>query len=312
MPQYWREKTLLIKTETVYGTDPVPTGAANAILATDITVNPMEGQDVDRNLDMPWMGNSASIVAGKYAKIAFKIELKGSGAAGTPPAFGPLLRACAMAEVIVAATSVTYNRVSTAHSSVTIYFNVDGTLFKMRGARGNVVQRVTAQGIVYLEFEFTGLYDGPAAQAKPTPTLGTQLSAFPQVASSANTPIFTIGGTAHALRSFSLNLGNQVEPRLLINQEEIIIARIAEQAECTINAVPLATLNPFSLADSNTPQAMVLQHGVGAGKICTLNIPRALFQRPGSPTQQQGIVEWPLRMVPLPDTGNDQFTLAFT
>ena len=88
MPLYWDEKTLLLKTETSYGVDATPTGAANAILATDVRLSPMEGQDVDRALEMPWMGASGTIPTGLHAKLSFKVELKGSGTAGSAPAFG--------------------------------------------------------------------------------------------------------------------------------------------------------------------------------------------------------------------------------
>jgi len=33
---------------------------------------------------------------------------------------------------------------------------------------------------------------------------------------------------------------------------------------------------------------------------------------PGAPTEAQGITEWPLNLTPLPDTGNDQWTLTLT
>jgi hypothetical protein len=44
--------------------------------------------------------------------VEFDVDLVGSGTAGTAPAWGPLIQACAFAEVIVASTSVTYNPVS--------------------------------------------------------------------------------------------------------------------------------------------------------------------------------------------------------
>ncbi len=312
MPLYWREKTLLFKEETTYGTDATPTGGANAILTTEVALTPMEGEDTSRGLELPWHGAQGTVATSLRAKLAFKVELKGSGTAGTPPVLGVLLKSCACAEVIVAATSVTYNRVTSPMKSATIYLNIDGTLFKLLGARGNVRLEVNAQGIVYLAFDFTGLFVQPAAQAKPAVTLGTQLSTFPQVAAPANTPVFTIGGATHKLRALSLDFGNTVEPRHLVNDASVEISAISEVLETTIEAVPLATLNPFALAGSGATSAIVLTHGTGAGNICTLNIPRAQCRRPGAPTQQQGIVEWPLSWVPLPNTGNDQFTLAFT
>lgn len=309
---YWNEKTLMLKAETTYGVDATPTGAANAILARDVRLSPMEGQDVDRMLELPYMGATGTVPTALHAKLSFKVEVKGSGTAGTAPAFGPILRACGCAEVIVAATSVTYSRVSKNHSSATIYINIGGTLYKLLGARGTCTLRVNAQAIAYLEFDLTGLWTLPIAQAVPAVTLGTQLSSFPQVATSANTPTFTLGGTALVLRSFALNFGNTVSPRFLIGSEGVIIEKIEETMEFTVEAEPLATLNPYQLALNGTLSVLSLVHGTGAGKICTLSVPRTQLQRPSGIEQQQGIVEWPLRGVPLPNTGNDQFTLAFT
>lgn len=309
---FWRLQALLAKIETVYGTDSVPTGAANAILASDVKIMPMEGQDVTRDFERPYLGAKPTIPAGLYAKLSFKVEVKGSGVAGTPPAIAVLLRACAMAETIVAVTSVTYNPVSTAHESATIYFNSDGTNYVLKGARGTFVYRMTAQGVVMLEFEFTGLFTQPAAVAMPTPTYGTQLTQLPQVATSANTPTFTVGGVSLPLRSFVLDAGNEVTPRLLVRSESIIIPSRSEKIDAVVEGVALATYNPFSLAAAMTSQAISLIHGTGAGKICTLAVAAAQVQRPTGLDEQDGVVEWPLKFIPLPTTGNDQFTIAFT
>lgn len=127
MPLYWREKTILFKEETTYGVDAVPTGAANAILATDVQLSPMEGQGTSRNLELPWMGAQGTVPTNVHQKLSFRVELKGSGTAGTPPVLGVLLKSCAFAEVTVASVSVTYNRVTSAMKSATIYLNIDGT-----------------------------------------------------------------------------------------------------------------------------------------------------------------------------------------
>ena len=91
-----------------------------------------------------------------------------------------------------------------------------------------------------------------------------------------------------------------------------MISDINESIDMRVEAVPLATLNPFLLAQNATTQALQLVHGVGAGRICTLSVPTAQFQRPTGYQQQDGIVEWPLKMVPLPTAGNDQLTMTFT
>ena len=313
MAMFWRRKALLCKIETTYSTDPVPTGAANAILASNVRIQPMEGQDVSRELDLPNMGAQPTIPVGLHAKLSFSVEVKGSGGqiAGTPPAFGPCLRACGMAEVIAVGATVTYNPVSTGIESATFYLNIDGVLFTLLGARGTGTYRMTAQGLVVLEFEFTGLFVQPADQAMPTVALTTQLNHAPQVATTANTPTLTLGAFAPVTRSFSLAFGNAVEPRFLVRSEAVLITDHAEQIELAIEVAPLATFNPFQLAAAQTPVVLSLVHGVGAGRITTLAVPAAQMQRP-SGFEQQGIVEQTLRLVPMPQAGNDQFTLAFS
>lgn len=122
MPIKWKSKILLAKIETVYGTDAAPTGPANGILATNITLQPMEGQDVSRELELPWLAAQATIPAGLHARMTFRVELVPSGTAGTAPAWGPLVRMCAVAQTINAATSVVYNPITDSHEAGTIHF----------------------------------------------------------------------------------------------------------------------------------------------------------------------------------------------
>lgn len=313
---FWRLQALLAKIETTYGVDSTPTGAANAILASNVKISPMEGNDVKREFERPALGGKPSIPAGLFQKITFQIEAKGSGTPGTAPAIAVLLRACGMAETIVAGTSVTYNPVSTNHESCTIYFNSDGVNYVLRGARGTFKYMLTAQGVPMLEFEMTGLFSQPAAVAMPVPNYGTQLTQLPQIASSANTPTFTMGGVSLPLRTFTFSAGNEVRPRLLVRSESIIIPDRSETIDATVEApataAGLATWNPYALAAAMTTQALVLAHGVGAGRICTLSVPAAQVLRPSGLEEQDGVVEWPLKFQPLPTSGNDQFTLAFT
>jgi hypothetical protein len=311
-PQKWKSKILLAKVETTYGTDPTPTAALNAILATEVRLSPMEGQDVSRDLETPYLGAQPSIPAELHRRLAFRVELTPSGAPGTAPAWGVLMRGCAMAEVITATTSVAYNPVSDAHESLTFYLWIGSTQYKLVGARGNCTLRVTAQGIVYLEFEFTGLWVAAAEVVRPTPALTAQLANKPKVASTANTPVFTYNAVPLVMRSFMLNFGNAVETRFLIGSESVLITDKAETIETRVEAVPLTTLDPYALAVAQTAEELVLTHGTVAGFIASLTVPAAQMQRTQSLENQQNIVEWPLRMVPLPVSGNDQFVLTLT
>ena len=310
MPLKWRNKILLFQIEAAYGTDPVPTGANDAFLATDVQLNPMEGNDVSRELETPYLGAQPTIPTELHRKLSFKVELVGSGVVGTAPGWGPILRACGVAETIIPDTSVTYNPISDDHESGTFYIWIDSTLFQLTGSRGNAKMSFNAQGIPYLEFAFTGLY----STAAETPRVDPDLSAFqdPLVATNQNTPTFTMDGDDFVMRSCMLDLGNQIEPRFLINSEGILITDRADVLQTTVEAVPLTEFDPFALAEGQTTVPIILSHGTVAGLIATLNIPTAQIQRPQGLESTQNIVEWPLRMVPQPTVGDDQWTLVLT
>ena len=88
-----RNTVILLKLEGpgLYGTDPVPTGAANAMLVSNLSVTPMNSQNVDRDLIRPYLGGSEQLMGTRYVEMGFDIELVGSGAVATAPAWGPAL-----------------------------------------------------------------------------------------------------------------------------------------------------------------------------------------------------------------------------
>lgn len=310
MTIYRRSLILLSKLETAYGTDAAPTGTANAIRAKNVKISPMEGQDISRDLDLPAMGNQGTIPADLHMKLEFDIELAPSGAAGTAPAFAHLLRACGLAQTIAAGVSVTYNPVTEGHESVTHYFQLGGTLWKMAGTKGNVKFTLNAQAIPMLSFTFLGLFELPTEAARPTPVYSAWRK--PIIVSNTNTPVHSVDGVDLTMKEFSLDLGNELEPRFLIGSHSILISDRAETIEAKVDAVPVTTFNPFALAIAQEEVPLVLTHGVTAGSITTISAPRAQLQRTAGLEDSQGIVEWPLRLAPQMNAGNDQFTITFT
>ncbi|MEX0841716.1 MAG: hypothetical protein WD039_05465, partial [Xanthobacteraceae bacterium] len=303
-------KVILAKIEAVYATDPVPTGAANALLMTDVTIAPMEGDSVSRNLARPYMGAQEEFAVGLHMVLSGSTELVGSGSAGVAPAWGPLARACGLAEVIAADTSVAYNPVSESHESISLYFWIGATRHVLKGCRGTAVLTITAQGIPVIRWTFTGLYAEPSEVAQAAPTLTSWQR--PVVATKTNTPTFTVGGVAMVLRNFELDLACSVERRLLIGKEEILIVDRAESIAAQVEAVPLTTFNPFAKASDMSNLAVSIVHGTVAGHISNIAAPTCQMQRPTGYENQQNILEWPLRLTPKPSAGNDQFTLTLT
>lgn len=307
----FKRKLVLAKIQPTAGTDSAPVPATDAMLVRDLEIMTFEGEDLSRGLDYPFMGASPTIPTKAHRKVKFKVELQASGTAGTAPAWGVLMRGCACAQTVNAGTSVVYNPISSAHEMLTLHFNLDGLRFTMIDARGNAKIMLDAQGIPYIEFEFTGLYVAPTDTAFVLPTLTTFQA--PDVATTVNTPTFTLGAYSPVLRSFSLDLGNKVEPRFLIRSESIIISDREEACEFQIEAKLLATFNPWALAAARTPVALTMQHGSVAGRRCTLAAPNLQIQRPTGFKSEQGLAETVVRAVPLPGAGgNDQWTLTLT
>lgn len=306
---FWRSKTLLAKIETAYGTDAVPTGAANAILATNVTFAPMEGEDVKRNLERPFFGAKPSLPAGLYSTLTFDVELVGSGTLGAAPAFGPLLRMCSVAQTVSAGVKVEYNPITDNPESGSIYFAIDTTRHVMLGCRGTCVLKLSAQGIPVITFTMMGLFTVPTEQVKVNP----DYSAFqaPLIASTANTPTFTIGGVAMILRDLTLDMANDVQRRLLIGQEKVHVVDKDETLSCTVEAVPVTTYNPYTTAMNSVPKVVQLIHGTAALKRWQLDVPIGLQGRLSGYQEQQGIAEWPLTFSPQPNAGNDQWKLSF-
>lgn len=311
MAQFWNSKVMLAKIEATYGTDPVPTGALNAMLATNVRLSPMEGQDKSRDLELPYMGGQETIPSELHRKLTFDVELTPSGTPGVAPPWGVFMRGCGCAETIVASTSVTYNPISSGFDSICLYQWVDGTLFKFHGTRGTGTIKATAQDIPKASFEFTGLYSPATAMVQVTPDLAAQLARKPTLANSA-VSAFKIDGSDFVTRSFALNMGNTVSTRFLIGSESVIIEGRDETVEATVEAVALGDFDPWALAVSQTPVELELRHGNTAGLISTLSVQAAQVQRTQSLENSQNRVEWPLRLKPLPVSGNDQWTLTLT
>lgn len=310
MAIFWRLMVLLAKIETSYATDPTLTGAANAILAKNVSIRPMEGSDVSRDLVQPNFGNQPSIPAGLHVVVEFDTELAGSGTAGTAPAWGPLLRGCGYAEVVSAGVSTVYSPITQSIESLYMKFWMGATLHVLKGARGTAKITADAQGIPMVHWTFTGLWVAPSETAAASPTL----TAFkkPAIVNKTNTPTFTVNSVPLVMRNFSLDLGNQVEPRLLVNSESVLITDHREQIDFTCEAVPVSTLDVYGLANAQTTVAVNLVHGVTAGNIITIAAPTAEFKRPTGYQQNQGIAEWPLSMLALPNAGNDQVSITLT
>jgi hypothetical protein len=306
----FRKLAVLAKLEVAYGTDPVPTGAANAMVVSDVEITPLDGDEVERNNVQPYFGNPGAIQATQFARIRFNVELAGSGAVGTAPKYDPLLRACAVGMTIAAGVSVTYAPISEDLESVSIYANVDGVNQVMPGVRGECKPMLDAKGKPVLQFEFMGLWGAPTDTALPAAVYAGWVK--PVAVNKANT-IATLHGIAVAMSHFDLAFGNQVVKRDLTATDTVEIVDRKSAGNIVFENTSVATKNWVSVARAKTLGNLSIVHGVTAGNIVTFNSVGTTELGKPSYQNQDGIqmVNMPLRFQPT-SAGNDEWSMVLT
>lgn len=304
-----RRRVILAKIETTYGTDPVPTGAANAIQIRNLNITPQDADLVDRNLVRPYIGRTEQLPAAFRAQVEFEVEMSGAGAAGTAPAYGPLLRACALSETIVASTSVTYAPISSAFESVTIYMNVDGVQHKLTGARGTVSVQMKVKDIPVFKFTFLGLYNAVTDVALPAPTY----TAFqtPLTVTNLNTTPFTLHGYSAVLSDLQIDLSNQLVHRTLVGgTESVLITDREPQGNITVEATTVAAKDWWNLAKTVALGGLDITHGTTAGNKVQVVSTRVQLTKP-TYQDMDGVAMLQMGTNFVPSTaGNDELSIV--
>jgi hypothetical protein len=311
-----RNAIILAKIETTVGADAVPTGAANAILVSNQSIE-YTFNNVDRALVRGYFGASEQLAGTRYVSISYDVELSGSGTAGNAPAYGPLLRGCGLAEVVTAGQRVEYNPISTGLEALTHYYYDDGLLHKALACRGTVELKMGLSERPVLSFRFLGVDGGVAAAANPAATL----TAFkkPVPITDANAGDINIGctyaagaltgGTSYKSRGLNLNLGNDVKFLPLLGGEEIDITNrdISGSCELMLSAADEATF----MADitANTTTTLGFSFGTAAGNKIIVHAPNVQRVNPKKVDYEgRRLIGFDLRLTPV--SGNDDFRLV--
>lgn len=318
MPRLIRKTAILAKVEATYGTDSVPTGAANAMLVSNASFN-LSYNNVERNFIRPFFGGSGQLAGTRFVEINFEIELANSGTAGTAPAWAPVLRACGMAESVLSTPArVEYTPVSASFSSVTIYYHLDGVRRVALGCMGNVEIMLNEGAAPMLRFSLVGLDGGRTATADPSVTL----TAFraPQVVSDVNTGDINLGctysagalagGTTYPSRGLSINLQNTVSRKALLGGQAVQISDRNVQGSMQLDLTAAQEVSFMTDINSNTNTTLGFTHQTGAGVGIILHAPQVQRIDP-SDTEYEGDVHMGQNLRFTPTTaGNDELRLV--
>lgn len=304
---YTKKTTLYCKIETASGTDIEP-AVTDGVIAYDVDLS-VKGDMKERaagNADRSFYPN----IRGKTTvELKFWIELKGSGTAGTPPKWAPLLEACDRQEVDGAASD-DYIMASTLETA-TIYVNIDGILHKIVGCAGDCEIDLTAGEIAKLNFTFSGVYALPTDSACAAITVDSTNGLIVKGTTT------TFGSYAAIIEKIVLKFGNSVVERSSINATEGVLAFMVGNRNpsgvMTCEAVLRATSNAdfWSYFDTGATKAFTMTLGATAGNIVRVSAPACKLSAPKY-GDRDGLRTFDIEFQCARSAGNDEIEIYLT
>lgn len=303
-------EVILAKIESSYGTDAVPVAATDAMLVENISWSNEGLRMNERPAVRASLGMLQNVFGGSMRTVSFDVEMKGSGTAGTPPEFDPLLRACAFGVANVALTSDTYEPVTLAHESITIYYFQDGIRYNLLGCRGTVSFNLETGAIPKMSFTFTGHLVGPTDVALPSPTVS---AIVPEAILSGS---FAIGGFSSVINALTMDISNTVAFPPDLNASdgygEVQITARDVQGSFDPEAELIATEDPWADLIANVSLALTIGPlGSTAGNIINIDLP-VVYYRDQSPADRDGIRTYELPFGAAESAGDDEISIVFT
>lgn len=287
-------KVFHAKKEATYGTDAAPTAAANAVLTRNLQGRPVEVDRIERNRDRVVRGRSKDAPSNARQTITYDLEVAGSGAAGTAPAWMEHLEACGMAAPVITAGQSAEQRfaaTSAALSSLTAYHWINGQRRRGVGGRGSFNFAFTAGSDPIFSLSMTLLLHSAGAVDDVAPGAGTDVSRWgePLEVNDANTD-FLLGGFALKLQSMTGQTGSQVSVRNLVNQRYVKISDQAITGTIMGKCPTIAEKNYFASLLSGAEIPFVLTQGTAAGNIVEFKSDRLQITSIETPEDQDELM----------------------
>jgi hypothetical protein len=183
--------------------------------------------------------------------------------------------------------NVAYRPHSGTIPSLTMWFYMDGLLYKFFGCRGNMSLNVRSGGPGRMSFRFTGLYLSKTDAAIVTPTLQSTRPPIWRDASDNGYGAMLINRHLSGVASFSLDLGNQLTYPDQPNAQEGFDPGEITRRRITGSLDPIETLIATRdiMADfrAGTTRIVHARWGSTAGNRLGITIPAAQYlnQQPG-------------------------------
>lgn len=319
--RYIRKTAILAKAEVTYGVDSTPTEAANAVLVSNVSINPLNATNVSRDLIRPYLGGSEQLVGTAYIEISFDVELAGSGAAGTGAAYSALLKACLLNETLTASVRAEYNPAtpSSTVQSCVIYYFVDDVRHVALGCMGTFDIAMGLGERPVMRYRFVGLDGGVTAASPGALTLTAYKTPLaitdPNTSDltfgctyTAATPTLT-GGTSYPSQGLQLSLGNDVQYVPLLGGEQVNVVSREVTGSFTLDLTAAQIVTFMANIKANTVQSVGIMHGTTAGNKVLIFMPAVQIINP-SVTDASGRAMMSFDLRAVPSTGNDELKLV--
>lgn len=309
-----KERILLAKEESIYGTDPTPTVASNAIEAIGLKVD-YAGDILERNLQKNSLSPDTPKLGQRWIEVDFTVEMKWSGTKGTAGRIGDLLEACGFLETVSAGSSVVYRPASGTIKSVTFYVydlqdSGSARLHKITGARGNLSIELEAGQIARFIFKFFGLYNAPFDVSAPSAP--TYDSTTPPIVESGQLSLNAV--TSLIVQKLSIDMNNEI-----VKQDDISSSSGLKGFIIT-GRKPTGTLNPEKVTQAvynyatdwlaQTARALSIIIGNADGNKLTISAPKLSIDKLGE-ADRSGIAEDELPFHLARSSADDEIQLKF-
>lgn len=303
-----RQTALLLKMESSYGVDATPSGAANAILASDVTIS-TNWNNIERKGIYSDFVTPEHLPGPRHIALAFTLELASAGNAGVAPVWGNALQACGWGEHTINNTCVYYTPDSISSlASATIYYYDSGLLHKVTGFRGHAQLKLDVGAIPTLRIEGLGL-DSAVSEAvnpevtltawhKPTVIKNTQAAlGFNNSTFNTSTGNFSLGPSYNA-SNLQIDLGEKVEFIPLLNDSRVVITDRIVTGSCKLNLTAEDEKSFYDNAAVCGVKSLGFQIGTTAGDIIQIYAPQVQLLSPKK-SELNGVrlIEYDLRML---------------
>lgn len=328
MARYVRNSVILAGLQTAVGTElTTMTGAANAMLVSDLTISPFETTPIDRGLLRQYFGSSEQLAGEINKKIEFTVELAGTGATtglGIAPGYDALLQACAMVGVSAQTpTRYSYNPISTTLRVASIRAFDDGVLHRYVDAMGDAEIMMVLGEKPQIKFSFMGRDIGPASDAAGVPPadVSTGYARFkvPLAVTSINSARVTLGGTIAAgvvtggvpylgTGIKSLKFGNSLQFTPLLGGSAVDITDRKTQGTIELDLTAAEEVAVLTAVRNNTQQPLSMLHGTATGGKVLIWHPAVQLFSPKK-IEKNGRRQVSFDYVAMPVLGNDETQL---